>query len=368
MSKILILTEDYPSNENKYPSSFIHSRNLIYLKNGFELLVLSFNANKAYKYEGIDVISLKEFEADYQVSSFDLVLSHAPNLRHHVVFLNKHQKKIKKVVFFIHGHEVLKINKYYPNPYSFDKNSSVTKDLLQNFYDTVKLLILKRYFKSLLLKSKAHIVFVSEWMKTEFIKNVKIDDHILRERSSIIHNNINEVFEVESYIPAEKFLADVITIRPLDKSKYAIDVVAKIAEANPNITFHVYGKGEYFNHYQPPENLVVFNQFLSQKEIPKLLNQYRCALMPTRLDSQGVMMCEMAAYGIPLITSNISICQEMMKGFSNTFFIHNDLTKNQDITTFISNIDFTKEINKEKFSLKNTVFKEIDLIKKLIED
>ena len=35
--------------------------------------------------------------------------------------------------------------------------------------------------------------------------------------------------------------------------------------------------------------------------------------MPTRADAQGVMACEMATFGIPLITSNIDVCKEVFK-------------------------------------------------------
>ena len=39
--------------------------------------------------------------------------------------------------------------------------------------------------------------------------------------------------------------------------------------------------------------------------------------MPTRLDAQGVMMCEMATFGIPVLTSDIDICQELSQVFKN---------------------------------------------------
>lgn len=55
-----------------------------------------------------------------------------------------------------------------------------------------------------------------------------------------------------------------------------------------------------------------------------MLNSYKYALMPTRLDAQGVMMCEMAVYGIPTIVSDIAVCHEMLDSYPNVLFIDNN--------------------------------------------
>ena len=86
------------------------------------------------------------------------------------------------------------------------------------------------------------------------------------------------------------------------------------------MNFHLYGDGRYFEHFPPPPNLKVFRRFIDQKDIPDLLDRYRAAAMPTRLDSQGVMACEMATYGIPLITSDLDVPRQMLKGFGNVRF------------------------------------------------
>ena len=48
------------------------------------------------------------------------------------------------------------------------------------------------------------------------------------------------------------------------------------------------------------------------KKMIAILNSAKCALMPTRTDAQGVMMCEMVAFGMPLITSDIPVCHEVL--------------------------------------------------------
>ena len=46
--------------------------------------------------------------------------------------------------------------------------------------------------------------------------------------------------------------------------------------------------------------------------------------MPTRTDAQGLMMCEMASIGIPLITSDIPVCHESLGNFNNVAMINNE--------------------------------------------
>ena len=85
----------------------------------------------------------------------------------------------------------------------------------------------------------------------------------------------------------------------------------------PEQRFHVFGKGRYFDFNPAPSNLTVFKRFIAQAEIPALLARYRACAMPTRLDSQGVMSCEMASFGIPLFTSDIEVTREVLGGFAN---------------------------------------------------
>ena len=124
---------------------------------------------------------------------------------------------------------------------------------------------------------------------------------------------------------------------------------------------HIYGGGNYFNYTDIPANVTLINRFLSPIEIPRVLNSYKYALMPTRLDAQGVMMCEMAVYGMPTIVSDIAVCHEMLDSYPNVLFIDNNRfdCKLNDIPQPLSSPNFS-------FSVENTIHKEIELIQKYL--
>lgn len=311
---ILVLSQAYPSYENKYAMGYVHTRCVKYRELGHNVTVLSFSASIKYNYE--DVLVCPSVEDFYQ---YDLIVSHAPNVKNHMRTLLA--LKGHRVVVFFHGHEVLKTYSDYPAPF-FWKNSNLLKRKFVGVYDYLKLKLMGLWLKHLSKHNKLGLVFVSRWMREQFERNIGVPANIFG-NVDIIENAVNDCFAKEHYFPNENLSADFLTIRPLDESKYALDVVLKFAEANPGKTFHIYGRGDFFKYYSMPSNVEWFDRYLSQKEIPKLLNNYTAVLMPTRYDAQGVMVCEMATYGIPVITSNISVCQEMLNDFVNVSFIDN---------------------------------------------
>ena len=363
---LLVLVQNYPSEFDPHSLKYVHTRNKYYSDLGINVLVLAFKAKKEYVFENISVTNFKSFNRKYNINSFDAILSHAPNLRNHLKFILL-KGKSKKIIFFIHGHEVLRKSKYYPKPYSTLKpRFFLIKKMISSIYDHVKLVTLRKYFTANLLTGKIKLIFVSEWMKIEFQNNVQINTNLLENNSTIIYNAVSKEFINCNYeYSAQKGCSKIITIRPFDDPKYAVDLVLKAAVDNPHIEFHLFGKGKIFNFVKIPTNLKIIKKYISHQELPLLLNNFTAAFMPTRLDSQGVMMCEMATYGIPLITSNLSICHEMLKDFPNVFYISNNSPKIL-IEDFIPRISPTPKLNKDKFSFENTILAEVKFFHQIL--
>ncbi|WP_284879642.1 glycosyltransferase [Acinetobacter variabilis] len=353
--KILVLTQDYPSTDKPYAMSYVHSRNIEYLKFKHEVKVINFSASKEYSFEGVDVFPL----SDDLMDKADLILSHAPNIRNHFKAIGKLKKK--KIVFFFHGHEVLRQYGDYPSPYPWNEKTIFKKSLIK-FYDFIKLKMVRKYLLRLHAYNELGFIYVSDWMQKQFLKNINLKPELIG-KVAVISNANNYVFLEQQYTYLEEQKnADFITIRPLDDSKYAIDLVVNFAINNPDKTFHIYGKGNYFNHNAKPKNIEVINSFIAQKDIPSLLNKYKCALMPTRYDAQGVMVCEMATFGIPVITSDFEVCVEMLNGFNNVRL----LNENDFSTRKFEDIAVEKGIAKNlKFSTQKLVEEELAFFDKL---
>lgn len=360
MKKILVLCRNYPNNDGGISLMYIHTRNIEYINNGYEVIVLNFSAKKSYTIDNIKVITIDEYNIDH--IDYDLLICHAANIRNHFSFLRKYEKKFKKIVFFFHGHEVLMINKVYSKPYYYF-NSNIIKKSFQNLYDLFKLSVWRRYLPKIMYKTD--LIFVSNWMKNEFEKWVMTLDKYSN-RVHITYNGIGKIFENKKHCITE-LKYDFVTIRAyLDGSKYCVDLVIKLAKKFPDYKFCVVGKGDIFNHYVKPDNLIWINKQMHHSEIIEILNKSRCALMPTRTDAQGLMSCEMASFGIPLITSNIDVCHEIFDEFDNVGYIDNENPyKNFDeIVQDLLKREIIK--NNTKYYTKNTIQKELEVFNDIL--
>lgn len=361
--RVLVLSAAYPESNGSKNMYYVHTRNTYYKQEGIEVEVLNFSATAEYQIDGIKVFSLQKYEEEYHNKQYDVLILHAANIRYHYKFIKRYGDLFPSFLFFFHGHEVLRCSKVYPKPYDFVKEQNFLYKFLKDLYDIAKLRFLKNVF--LKYEKKSWFVFVSHWMLDEFTKWVHLTKEDLGGRVSIIYNCIGSVFEKESYQKDEKKEYDYVSIRSdFDGSKYGVDIIVSLAKSNPDKKFYLIGKGDYFKYREKPQNLMVDYKNLSHEEVLQVLNKSRCALMPTRTDAQGVMACEMATYGIPLITSSIPVCQEVFKEFPNVRFIDNE---NSDISLEkIYDDIIAKEYKKnEKYFKKNTSGKEVELLEML---
>ncbi len=358
MGNIFVLCQNYPSEEDKYPMAFVHPRVKEYLKAGLGVKVISFACHDSYVYDGVQIHTLQEGKKLLMDTQGSILIAHAPNIKNHLPFILKVWKYLERLILFFHGHEVLSTKKYYPHPYSYNKAARRKYQFLQ-LYDQIKLPVMKYYLKKFVASGKCDLVFVSKWMFEAALQSLKLKREFCIGRSTIINNSISPYITEAGYA-LNDFKADFVTIRPLDQAKYAVDLVVDFAKCHPDCTFHIYGSGNYFNYNAIPANVTLINRFLSPQEIPFILNSYKYALMPTRLDAQGVMMCEMATYGMPTIVSDMAVCHEMLDSYPNVLFVDNDHFDCQieDIPFPLSSPNFT-------FSVKNTIYKEIELLQNI---
>lgn len=361
MKNILVAVESYPDNSGGVALMYVHTRNKAYASSGLDVTVLNFRAKTDYMYDGIKVISAESYLSTK--NNYDILVCHAANIRHHYLFLKKHGSNFKKFVFFFHGHEVLKINKTYSKPYSYIQNSKI-KVWLQNRYDDFKLAVWRKYYIS--VKHKSTFVFVSNWMLDEFLKWTKIPYDAIKDRCEITYNCIGKTFEENKYDSNSPKEYDFITIRSyMDVSKYCIDIVNKLAFANPDMKFLIVGKGKFFDHYQKAPNITWMNQTMNHQEIIEHIQKSRCALMPTRTDAQGLMMCEFASTGMPLITSDIPVCHEVFDSFNNVALIDNSLENvnlKQVFEQLQNDVPYCQNM---KYFNKKTSQLEIDLLNRI---
>jgi glycosyltransferase involved in cell wall biosynthesis len=358
--KFLILAENYPDISGGYRQQYIHNRLISYNSQGISSDVISFDCVNRYYIDGIKVYPSRMGRELMEKNKYDAVISHAPNLRNHIRFLLLNFKLLPSKVFFIfHGHEILIKSDYYPEPYKFQKRFYYPiKKVIHDLYDFIKLKLLTVIIKKY-LGNRLYIIFVSEYLKRLFLKGIEIDDALLEKNSLVINNGIHAYFLEQDYQIDGKHPYDFITIRNYDKSVYALDSIVRLALKNPKYNFHIYGIGSYFNYNKKPLNITLFQTFKNPSDIPELLSKYKAAVMLSRHDSQGVMACEAASFGMPIIVSDIPASREMLSYGGNVYFMKDE---NIDLKAVLETKILDNKKLKDKFSAENTSKQELKFI------
>lgn len=359
--KLLVLTADYPRLDGTHERMYVHVRNLYYAKKGYDVIVLNFASKIDYTIDSLKVISLETYEKKYRNKKgyFDIAVSHASNIRNHYIFFKRNERDFDNIVFFFHGHEMLHLNREYPRPYPYVQKK-IRYTILQDFYDIFKINMWKSYYKK--LASKSYFVFVSNWIKNKFQENTGLSDDNLLNHCYIINNSVGSTFETASYDANIEKKYDFITIRSnLDGSNYSVDLIVELAKRYPNKKFLLIGRGKFFNYYKKPDNLDWIGRSLNHEEMVKYLNISKCGLILTRQDTQGVMTCELATFGIPVITSDIEVCHEFFTNMPNVELIDNRLIDSNIVAIsekLIKGLPYEKNT---AYFAENTINKELQL-------
>ncbi len=361
--KILVAVADYPNLEGGKQLAYVRTRNVWYVKHGIEVDVLNFAARANYVIDGISVFTLQSVQRRLQSEHYDLLVCHAANVRNHYRFLRRYGNAFPKIVFFYHGHESVKLSKTYPKPYGYQGNN-IFRTILQDLYDDFKLCTWRGYIKKNYKKS--YFIFVSETFKKDFLRWVNPPRLCLEGRSAVVYNSVGADFQEKSYNQVSPKKYDFITIRSiLDMSAHAVDIVNDLALLHPDKTFLVIGHGAFFSHYPKAANLTWIDKAMTHGELLSYIDESRCALMPTKRDTQGVMSCELATYGIPLITSDLPVCHEVFEGFNNVAFIDNDHIDQADIVALSEQLSRLPVVKNPKYFMANTCDKEIEILRQV---
>jgi hypothetical protein len=362
--KILVATANYYPYEKKTSSFFERNRNIYYKDNGLDFDILNFAAKNNTLVDNINVFNLSSIEKKLKNKEYKILLCHAPNLRNHFLFLLNYSRHFDRIILVFHGQEIVHTNKVYPKPFIFMKQSFL-RYFFKSFYDSIKLTIWKFYF---LYNAKTDYIFVSNSLKNDFFNHSKINCDKILGNIFVIPNGIGKIFELNTYNSFLEKKFDFITIRSnYDISVYCVDLIVSTALKHPNLKFLLIGKGRYFNFFNLPKNITLIHKHLNHDEMLGFIDQSKFALMPTRRDSQGVMACELATYGIPLITSKLPVTKEIFNTFSNVILVEE--YNNFDFEKLIK--DHQKFINSPKNHIyfeKNTSAIEFDLINLILNN
>lgn len=313
--KLAIISSRYPSEQNFYAHTFVHARSRFFKAKGAEVSVYV-PASKPchYVYQGVDVYHLDARDIAKKLSQYDLVYFHLLNiypqpwLSGAAIYKEVVKHRIPSA-FYIHGSEV---QKYFSR--RFDSKLSFFEAAKLLYKDFFHIPIMKKYVNSLM---GLNCVFItpSKWMEQETIEQLGLSPQ--KFNAHIIPNGINtQLFKPLSSVDNKKILC----IRPLSSNKYAVDIAIKTMVNLPEFTMDIYGQGPKKDEYQTLINSLGLNkrvslksEFIQHDEMPRVMHKYSYFMSPTRMDAQGVTMCEALSAGRIVISSDNTAIPEFIE-------------------------------------------------------
>lgn len=313
----LVISNAYPSDSNIYRNGFIHRRVKAYVDKGKNVEVFYLHQPKVtaevYYYDEVKVtIGNKQHYTQFlKENDFEAYLIHFINPDMYYPIVNNVINP--NITVWIHGFEA---ENWHRRWFNFLENKKALKSILQkaeNYYPK-QLNFMHEIYSEESINLK--FIYVSKWFKEHI---ADIDAKVSPKNYAIIPNIIDG--DLFNYQPKDfNQRLRILSIRPFASRKYANDQSVKAIELlseKPffkNLEFHFYGDGVLFNEVLAPlskfDNVHIHRGFLQQAEISKLHKDFGVFLCPTRLDSQGVSMCEAMSSGLVPITSNVTAIPE----------------------------------------------------------
>ncbi|GGA98404.1 glycosyltransferase [Macrococcus hajekii] len=322
MSKVLVVCNAYPSEDNIYRNGFIHRRVKAYQKRNIEAEVFYLHVTALeeveYDYDGVHVTMGNE--AHYRRY---LQAHHNEYVSFLIHFINPHMYdpiieyvSNPKIVVWIHGFEA---EAWHRRWFNFLSSSQELKAILNKSTDYYEKQL--QFMNSLYREDQVDITFihVSQWFKDHI---ADVDAKYSPQNYQIIPNIVDsKVFDFVQKKREGKL--KILSIRPYASYKYANDQVRDaiiLLSKKPffkDLEFHLYGEGKLYAEITGPlktyDNVFLHNTFLEQKDISRIHKEFDVFLCPTRLDSQGVSMCEAMSSGLAVVASDITAIPEYVE-------------------------------------------------------
>ena len=299
--KLCIISPDYPS-EKQHSFSFVHARAKLYNSKNIEVKVFVV-ADKYLNdnFESINVIRVpkSKFLSEINIFEPDVIAIHFPTYKNiHLIDKLNYPK-----VVWLHGHEILWLLSVGKSKNIFDYVKKRVVLLPRELYQLYRI-------RSFLDRVELNI-FVSNWMLKSAEKTIKKKIAT----SLVIPNPVDtELFNYRE--PRNIFQG--VSLRGLANNKYGIDIAIKAFSNIKKHTLTIVGQGRLYKNFN---NLIskinssstIQNRSIRHNSLPEFYSNFGFFVAPSRIEAQGVAMCEAMSCGLPVIATNVGGIPEFVR-------------------------------------------------------
>jgi glycosyltransferase involved in cell wall biosynthesis len=307
INNIAVFAPGYPSSTDA-AFAFVHARVKLYLQRGKTVKVFIPGNQKQYSFEGVEVYAITNDKIASVFTDWkpDVLAVHYANFA---------VKKLVKgidlpMVVWVHGHEIL---------WTTDVTAGTAWDKIRKKFLLLPRLIHQTITTGRFIGRAQVSVFVSQWMKQAAEK------HAVRKfiNGIVIPNPVDtDLFFYRKPTSTHRC----ISIRSFAKNKYGIDTAIRAFSGATDLQIDIYGKGKLAEKFRKlaltqHSNANIIEKSIPHGDIPALYHQYDIFVAPSRVEAQGVSMCEAMAAGLPIVATHVGGIPEFVRHGKDGFLV-----------------------------------------------
>jgi len=301
--RIAILSPGYPSPSDPYNWAFVHARAKLYRKYGHEVTAVVPGDAGVWSFEGIEVRQgpVDELPGVVIARRPHVLAVHGPYRR---VIAAAYRIPVPRVVW-IHGHEALwEWGAFLRGMTPWARLALAVKTPARLFAQMIRV---RRF-----IRASQSVVFVSTWMKRAAEQQT-----MTRYPHAVVIPNPVDV-DLFRYAWDSTRLQHGITARSLNSRKYGVDLAIRAISRTHNADLLVAGTGALEGSLRALagslRSRVTFSGgFVAHDAMPGLYRQFGFFVAASRVEAQGVAMCEAMATGLPVVATRVGGIPEFVR-------------------------------------------------------
>lgn len=321
MKRIAIVSSRYPTGDQPYNHMFVHARARQYVRAGMNVDVfVPSGTTSSYRIDDVPVHREPSRKIARRLESYDLIAIHLLHLKPNPALSGEPVYRVLKTgatptLLFLHGVEVQPLRFRRREDIVLRNPVSIARWLYHDFWRLPKF---AKIIEELMTgPTRFGVVVPSRWFQSEAERGIGFS---LGDVVSVIPNGIDT--ERFAYIdPRAGNDSRILSIRPLYRGgKYAVDLALKTFQGwDCGLMLSLYGSGPDADWVRQqvrslmPANVNLHVGFLRPGDIPPVHSEHAIYLGVTRLDAQGVSMCEAMASGLPVVSFAIDAIPEFVE-------------------------------------------------------
>lgn len=238
--------------------------------------------------------------------------------------------------------------------------------------------ILYPYFEKKALRNASRVITVSQWAKEESDKLIGVDSKTVYIPNGVNYKKYCNIEPMQISHPSIFFIGRLVKFKGVDILIKSLQIVKKVY---PDIHLYIAGNGPQSRNLKSLsrdlnlDSSITFLSFLSEEDKLKMLKSADIFVVPSRIETFGIVILEALASGIPIVASNTGGIPQILDNGKYGLLAETENSEDlaQKIIALIKNKSLRDELSEKgkqrakEYSWDNVAFRTTELYSSILK-